>query len=82
MSQDTEKGNSQKSGSFWQSVKDYYNQLCPRGAVKRDSAKLKSIWSQVRTKVTEFCEIYNKLQNMHPSGCNDAYILLHVEEEY
>ena len=81
-SQDEIRGNDQDAKSYWETIRWKFQQALGKGPNYRSTDSLTSKWSTMKTKLTKFNGIHQRLARNPPSGWNEAKILTEALELY
>lgn len=79
-SEDQERGNTQRSDSFWQNVLEHFQAQIQ--GTDRTKHQINSKYKDMLNKVNKFNCIYNNKMNMRASGRGDADVLQATHSEY
>ena len=81
-SQNEIRGNDQDQKSYWETIRWKFQQALGKGSNYRSTDSLTSIWATMKTKLTKFNGIHQRLARNPPSGWNEAKILTEALELY
>nr|GEV20730.1 hypothetical protein [Tanacetum cinerariifolium] len=74
-------GNGKKASGFWTEVTEFFHK--EMGEHKRSYDSVNCKWkNRIRPKVSQFCEIYNSVQDRHQSGSCENTIYQEAELDY